>query len=145
MLIVSACLLGIDCRYNASHRLSPVLREKAQRERHIPVCPEQLGGLPTPRQSVSIQGGNGFDVLDRKCRICDQEGNDLTEQLIRGAFETLKIARLLGIEKAILKEKSPSCGVQFTTSHQELIPGPGVTAALLLREGIEVISDESCK
>jgi uncharacterized protein YbbK (DUF523 family) len=77
--------------------------------------------------------------------VCDQGGNDLAAQLIRGAFETLKIAKLLGIRKAILKERSPSCGVQFTTSHQELIQGPGVTAALLLREGIEVISDESLK
>jgi uncharacterized protein YbbK (DUF523 family) len=145
VLIVSACLLGIDCRYDASSRLNPLLREKAQREGYIPVCPEQLGGLPTPRQAVFIQGGNGFDVLDGKCKVCDQGGNDLAAQLIRGAFEALKIAKLLGIRKAILKETSPSCGVQFTTSHQELIQGPGVTAALLLREGIEVISDESLK
>ena len=145
MLIVSACLLGIDCRYDAFSRLNPLLREKAQREGYIPICPEQLGGLPTPRQAVFIQGGNGFDVLDGKCKVCDQAGNDLTAQLIRGAFETLKIAKLLVIRKAILKERSPSCAVQFTTSHQELIQGPGVTAALLLREGIEVISDESLK
>jgi uncharacterized protein YbbK (DUF523 family) len=145
VLIVSACLLGIDCRYDASSCLNPLLREKARREGYIPVCPEQLGGLPTPRPSVFIQGGNGFDVLDGKCRVCDQGGNDLTEQLIRGAFETFKIARLLGTRKAILKEKSPSCGVQFTTSDQELIQGPGVTAALFLRERIEIISDKSCK
>jgi len=142
VLIVSACLLGINCRFDGSHRLNIPLRKKAQKEGCIPICPEQLGGLPTPRKSVFICGGSGYEVLDGKCRVVDLESNDLTNQLLRGAIESLNIAKLFGIKKAILKEKSPSCGVNLTTSNQQVIPGSGVTAALFTREGIEVISDE---
>lgn len=142
MLIVSACLLGVNCRFDGSHKLNHILREKAQGEGYIPICPEQLGGLPTPRKSCFIHGGNGLDVIDGRCQVVDSEGNDLTKQLMNGAIESLKIAKSMGITRAILKERSPSCGVTFTTSNQQVIKGPGVTTALFLREGIEVISDE---
>jgi uncharacterized protein YbbK (DUF523 family) len=145
VLIVSACLLGINCRFDGSHRLNPLLLKKAQIEGYIPVCPEQLGGLPIPRKPISICGGNGFDVLDGKCQVCNLQGKDLTANLISGSSEAVKIAKLMGIKKAIFKERSPSCGVNFTTSHQQVISGPGVTTALFIREGIEVVSDESLR
>lgn len=111
----------------------------------IPVCPEQLGGLTTPRLPAEIKDGGGQDVLDGLARVVDKEGTDVTDQFIKGAYETLKLARLLGARKAILKEKSPSCGpgkIYDGNFKGNLIDGSGVTAALLRSNGIEVSSEE---
>lgn len=143
MLIVSACLLGVNSRFDGTSRLNRRLSEEARAQGCIPICPEQLGGLATPRRAIFLLGGNGFDLLDRKCRAFDLDGNDMTAHLISGAGESLKIARILGITGAILKEKSPSCGVHFTASQGRVIGGPGVTAALFIREGMEVVCSEA--
>ena len=81
----------------------------AKKETLIPVCPEQLGGLPTPRKPAEGKA-SGNDILDKKNKVVNNEGQDLTEEFIRGAEETLKIAKLFNITEAILKQKSPSCG-----------------------------------
>ena len=136
-LIVSACLLGLKTRYDGEGAFS---EEVAKRTGvlMIPVCPEQLGGLPTPRRKAEITGGGGAEVLDGRARVLDSIGTDLSERFILGAEEVLKIALLIGAKKALLKEKSPSCGVAFIKKHNALTNGMGVLTALLKREGIEV-------
>ena len=111
----------------------------------MPVCPEQLGGLKTPRAPQEIQGGTGEDVLNRKCKVININGEDVTQEFINGAEETLKIVRLFHIEEFIGKSKSPSCGcgqIYDGTFSRKLIDGDGVTTALLKRDGISVITEE---
>lgn len=103
-----------------------------------PVCPEQLGGLSTPRPVAEIKGGDGNDVLDEKARVITIYGDDISAKIIKGAQEVMKLARMIGAKEAVLKEKSPSCGVAMIYRNGELISGIGVCAALLKREGIEV-------
>ncbi|OPJ55172.1 DUF523 domain-containing protein [Alkalithermobacter paradoxus] len=144
MILVSACLLGVDCKYNGKnnedHKVIDYLKDK----QFVLVCPEQLGGLTTPRVPSEIVEGCGEAVLDRKARVIDKEGKDVTKNFIKGAYETLKIARLLNCSEAILKEKSPSCGTTIIydgTFNNNLKQGLGVTAAILKREGINLKSE----
>lgn len=148
MVIVSACLAGIHCKYSGRHSACAGVVEMMQRGEAIPVCPEQLGGCMTPRPVVEIRGGTGADVLDGKCRVMRKDGEDATEAFVRGAEEVLMIARLCGAQKAILKARSPSCGcgkIYDGTFSGKLIDGNGVTAELLLRHGIRVTSEEELK
>jgi uncharacterized protein YbbK (DUF523 family) len=101
-----------------------------------------MGGLTTPRQPSEIIGGDGDDVLDGRARVVDAEGKDVTAQFIKGAMEGLAIAKRIDVKKAIMKEKSPSCGVHRIYRNGILVSGKGVLTALLMREGIEVISNE---
>jgi uncharacterized protein YbbK (DUF523 family) len=145
MLVVSACLLGIGCRYDGDSSPNPQLLEAFSRGEVIPVCPEQLGGMPTPRVPSEIRGGNGFDVIDGRCPVVDRDGNDRTGAFLRGAREVLRICQLCGLRRAVLKERSPSCGtfeIADGTFSGRTRAGMGVTAALLSREGIIVSSDE---
>jgi uncharacterized protein YbbK (DUF523 family) len=139
-VLVSACMLGVHCRYDASTNPSADLCQALSGIQIIPVCPEQLGGLATPRAPAHLVGGSGEDVLDGRARVVTDAGVDVTEQYLRGAYETLRIARLFGVRRAILKERSPSCGCLLVHRDGALQAGSGVTAALLLREGIEVES-----
>lgn len=148
MLIVSACLAGINCRYNGSNDINKEIEQMVSRGIAIPVCPEQLGGCATPRPAVEISGGTGADVLDGKCRVMNKNGEDVTNEFIKGAEEVLKIAKLAGVKKAILKSRSPSCGcgsIYDGTFNRLLISGNGVTSELLRRNGIEVITEENYK
>jgi uncharacterized protein YbbK (DUF523 family) len=144
--IVSACFAGVHCRFDQRHCLVEKIHELVQKGEAIPVCPEQLGGLSTPRNPAEIVGGDGDDVLDGKARVIDNQGNDVTEAFLRGAHEALRLAKAVGAKEAILKERSPSCGSNmiydgtFTGSKK---PGVGVTAALYRRHGIRVYSEES--
>ncbi len=142
--IVSACLAGFNCRYNGRDKENKLVRQLVGKGQAIPVCPEQIGGLSTPRPPAEIVNGAGLDVLERRARIINVKGEDVTEFFIRGAFQVLKLARITGCQKAILKEKSPSCAVKkiFDGSFKGVLrEGQGVTAALLSREGIEVVSE----
>ena len=98
--------------------------------RWIPICPEQLGGLPTPRTAADLIGGDGHDVLADRANVIDLKGRDVTSQFIHGANQCLAIARAQEITTALLKARSPSCG---------LSPKVGVTAALLAANGIKII------
>lgn len=145
MLLVSGCLLGIDCKYNGKNNRHDALMAYLAGKKFVIVCPEQLGGLPTPRPPAEICGGDGRDVLKGKARVISREKKDVTENFIKGAWETLRIARLLGIKKAIFKERSPSCGsreIYDGTFSGRVVAGCGVTTALLREKGIKVYSDD---
>jgi uncharacterized protein YbbK (DUF523 family) len=109
----------------------------------IPVCPEQLGGLGTPREPMQILGGRGSEVLDGKAKVTTRRGGDVTKNLVRGAEEVLKIVRSLDVKGAILKSRSPSCGCGKIHDglSSRLVEGDGVTTALLKRSGIWVITE----
>ena len=142
MIIVSACLLGTKCRYDGESRSNETVLSMIPGEILIPVCPEQLGGLSTPRPPSEIVGGDGRDVLNGTARVIDKEGSDVTASFIRGAREALKIARLLNITRAVMKERSPSCGAFHIMRNGERVEGPGVASALFVQNGIEVVSSE---
>ncbi|MBA7597415.1 NAD(P)H-hydrate epimerase [subsurface metagenome] len=143
--LVSACLLGVNCRYDGQNNLNEKVMRLVEKEVLIPVCPEQLGGLRTPREPMRIIGGGGSEVLDGKARVINRSNKDVTENLVRGAEETLKVAKSSGVREAILKARSPSCGcgkIHSGTSPDRLVEGDGVTAALLKRSGIRVITED---
>lgn len=133
-ILVSACLLGTPCRYNGKGVLDPQV-EALMREHHlVPVCPEILGGLATPRTPAERVGD----------RVRTEDGTDVTAAYERGAKEALRLARLFGCQAAVLKEKSPSCGagqIYDGTFTRKLIPGNGVCAQMLLDAGIKVYGE----
>jgi uncharacterized protein YbbK (DUF523 family) len=147
MKLISTCLLGIGCSWSGDNKYSNNRAIKLSRfEILIPICPEQLGGLTTPRAPQEIQGGSGEDVLSGKCRVINTNGEDVTREFIRGAEETLKIARLLNISEFIAKSTIPSCGcgqIYDGSFSGRLVSGDGVTTALLKVNGIRVIQEES--
>src|SRR6056297_4006312 len=138
MILVSACLMGIDCKYNGGNNKIEILNELLKDETLIPVCPEQLGGLKTPRNPSEII------MIDGNQHVVDKKGNDVTLQFIKGAEETLKIAKIYSIKKAILKSRSPSCGskkVYDGTFSGNLVEGEGITAAFLRSNNIKVFNE----
>lgn len=135
-ILVSACLLGLRCRYNAEPVTSERVLALAETHTLIPVCPEQLGGLPTPRPPAERLGE----------RVVSNDGTDVTSAFVRGAEETLLLARTLGCKTAILKARSPSCGhgrIYDGSFTGKLIPGSGVTAELLAKNGIRVFTEDA--
>ncbi|MBC8204478.1 DUF523 domain-containing protein [bacterium] len=139
-MLVSACLLGLRCRYDGKI-LGIDISEQYPGCCLIPVCPEQLGGLPTPREPSEIAGGDGGDVLQDRASVMGKEtGTDYAENFIRGAYETLKAGGISGCRKAVLKADSPSCGYKRIYCKGKLIEGSGVTAALLAQNGFEIIT-----
>lgn len=133
-LLISACLLGVRCRYDGESRAVQAAEALAERYQLIPVCPEQLGGLTTPRPPAER----------RAARVVAKDGRDVTEQYRRGAEETLRLAQLFGCEAAVLKERSPSCGagaIYDGTFSGTLCEGYGVCAQLLLENGIAVYGE----
>ena len=146
MKLISACLLGIRCTWSGDDKYkNDRVTGLSRVETLIPVCPEQLGGLATPRAPQEIQGGTGEDVLNGKCKVMNKNGEDITNQFIRGAEETLEIAKRLKAEEFIGNSKSPSCGcgqIYDGSFSGSLVSGDGVTTALLRRNGIRVISEE---
>jgi uncharacterized protein YbbK (DUF523 family) len=139
MILVSACLSGINCAWAGKDRLEPKIKDLVDKKLAMPVCPEVLGGRPIPRTKTEIRGGSGGDVLDGKAKIFDENGLDVTVQFLKGAYKALEIAKRHNIKEAILKSKSPSCGIGtiYDGSFKgNLIDGDGITAALLKREGI---------
>lgn len=110
MLLVSACLAGLNVRYDASNKLDETVRRLVAEGRAVMVCPEMLGGLTTPREPAEIVGGHGQDVLDGTARVMTQSGIDVTAAFLEGAYRTLEKAQSLKAAKVVLKEYSPSCG-----------------------------------
>lgn len=141
MRAVSACLLGQACRYDGTSLPESKQIHLDSQTPNIPLCPEQMGGLPTPRIPAQIHGGDGDDVLDGKARVINENGEDVTEFFLRGAHEALALCRSLGITELLLKSRSPSCGCGYIYQGQELVKGDGVTAALLKRSGLIVASN----
>ena len=131
-LLVSACLLGENCKYSGGNNYSPAAAALAERFELIHVCPEQLGGLPTPRVPAERVGD----------RVLTRDGADVTDAYRLGAEKTLETALANGVKRAALQERSPSCGcgaIYDGTFSGRLVPGDGVTAALLREHGIEII------
>lgn len=137
-IMISACLLGFDCKYNGGNNRMEDAAIAALRERFelIPVCPECCGGLPMPRTPSERLGD----------RVVSKTGADVSEQFKKGAWAALGLARHFGIKTAILKANSPSCGSgtiydgSFTGT---LVPGDGVTAELLKKHGIKVTDENA--
>jgi len=129
-VLISACFLGIPCRWHGrrAKRRDKLIEQLQKKYVLVPVCPEQLGGMPTPRTSETLQGGTGAQVLDEGWRIYAPEtGEDMTDYHIHGANITLEIARIVGASRAYLKGGSPSCDKD------------GITGEVLQRGGIKVI------
>lgn len=154
MKLCSACLLGINCKYDGKNNLDKAPKKLIKEFKEgnlIPICPEQLGGLSTPRERARIKGGNGYDVLKKKAKVITESKKDASKEFLRGAYEVLKIAKRLKIKEAILKQRSPSCGcgqIYKAVFNREgnflnkIIRGNGVTTALLKQNGIKVKSEE---
>lgn len=139
MILISACLAGMNCKYSGGNNLNEKVVELLKKGDAILVCPEQLGGLPTPRVGAEIK------VIDGKRYVFTKDGRDVTEEYERGAKEVLDLAKRINATKAILKSRSPSCGVNIIydgTFTKTIIEGDGVTTKLLRENGIEVISSD---
>ena len=137
-LLVSACLLGLHTRYDGEASPDPRVISLGERFCLIPVCPEQLGGLPTPRPPCELNAP-ADEVVEGRGKVLEvQSGVDRTREFLRGASETLALARLLGVRRALLKDGSPSCGVTYIKRGGQPVSGRGITTELLTREGIAV-------
>ena len=144
-VLVSACLAGVHSRYDGGSNSNKALIQRLQLEGClvIPVCPEQLGGLPTPRPAAEITSGDGRSVLDGESSVLTEDGTDVTQQYVRGAEEAVRIAALLGCTHAYLAEKSPSCGTHTLKRKGHTCEGQGVASVLLEAAGVVVIGIES--
>ena len=130
-LLISACLLGAACRYDGTAKLHPLAEELAKRHQLVPVCPEQLGGLPTPRPPAERRGD----------RVVTAAGEDVTAAYQKGAEEVLALCRRLDCQGAVLKERSPSCGsgeIYDGYFSDMLTRGDGVAAQTLKAHGIKI-------
>jgi uncharacterized protein YbbK (DUF523 family) len=144
-ILVSACLQGTCCNHEGRASSRPRVGRLAEYARLVPICPEVVGGLTTPRPAAEISGGDGADVLDGTARVRTAAGDDVTAAYMRGAAAAVELARATGATRAVLKARSPSCGtvdVYDGTFTRSLHAGSGVTAAALRAAGIEVVSDE---
>ena len=134
-ILVSACLLGAGCKYSGGDNADPRVIALKERFELVPVCPEQLGGLPTPRPCAERVGD----------RVMTETGMEVTPQFQKGAEETLRLAKLLDCQAALLKSRSPSCGsieiYDGSFSHRRVL-GQGVTAEKLVHTGIPVFDEE---
>ena len=137
--IISACLMGFNCRYNSKSKICKYLDIYLKKHTLIPLCPEQLGGLPTPREKAEIEYGDGFYVINGKSKVLTKSGIDVTDNFIKGANEVLSFVKNHGIKLAYFQDKSPSCGVNKIYTNGILTNGVGVTTALLLENSIEVL------
>jgi uncharacterized protein YbbK (DUF523 family) len=147
-VLVSACLAGRECRYDGSSNHDALVARLLASGRAVLACPEVDGGLGTPRPPAEIVGGDGDDVLDGRARVVTRAGADVTSAYIAGAHRALRTAVRAGATFAVLKAKSPSCGasgVYDGTFSRTLTDGEGVTAALLRRNGIRVITEEELR
>lgn len=134
-LLISACLIGENCKYNGSNNLIDKLDFLKEKYILIPVCPEQLGGLSTPRVPSEIKDGNVFNAI----------GEDVTNAFLKGAKAALRIAEDNNCKFGLLKERSPSCGVNFIYNgdfNGKCIKGTGITAKLLRNAGMNIFSEE---
>ena len=133
-ILVSACLMGVGCRYDGKSNQLPQLEQLMKQHTCIPVCPEIFGGLPTPRVPAERQSS----------KIMTQDGQDVTQQFVRGTAEVLRLADLYHCKAALLKERSPSCGcgqIYDGTFTKTLTEGDGLTAEMLKRKGIAVYGE----
>ncbi len=142
-VLVSACLCGRACRFDGGDKKTPDLLDALQREgvEIVAFCPEEEGGLGTPRPAAVIEGGDGEDVLDGNARVVTRDGGrDVTGAYLEGARRAAERAAQSGCSVAYLKERSPSCGCALVHTSTGLVRGCGVTTAMLRRVGVAPVS-----
>ena len=147
-ILISACLAGINCTYNANNRLNPAVRNIFLSGNCLLVCPEVMGGLPTPRTPAEIVGGDGSDVLRKKARVITSCGKDVTREYLRGVSIALRLVKRYRVRNAILKANSPCCGtgqIYDGTFKRTLKKGDGIFASALIRRGVTVFSEKDLK
>lgn len=140
MIGISSCLCGINCKYNGKNNLDPIFLELVNKGLAVPICPEQLGGLTTPRVPAEITKD-----FKGNLQVITKNNVNVTNEYILGAERALKILKSLGINKVIFRRRSPSCGygeIYDGTFSGTITRGNGVTVDLFLKKGIEVITDE---
>ncbi|OQX88053.1 MAG: hypothetical protein B6D55_01360 [Candidatus Omnitrophica bacterium 4484_70.2] len=146
-ILISKCLLGINCRYDGTSSLDKTLLKLLKNYKLIAVCPEELGGLRKFRGPFEIKGKT-VDLFSGKAKVINREGKDVTRNFIKGAKIVLKIAQEKMIDFAILKSRSPSCGSQLIydgSFKKKLVKGKGVTSFLLENFGIKVLNEDEFK
>lgn len=144
-LLVSACLVGLNTKYDGGMNFCPNLESLREKAVLVPVCPEQLGGLPTPRPPAEIICADGYDVLSGQAQVLTDSGEDRTAAYLRGARGTRRLAEMVSAGAALFKALSPSCGNRqiYDGSFRKVLRcGPGVAAALLLASGLPVFNEE---
>jgi len=147
MILISACLCGVNCRYDGCVIENQPLKKLVELKKAIPLCPEVLGGRGVPRHPTEITGGTADDVLCGKAKIKDIKGGDVTKETLLGVLYVVAAVKRIGIKSAILKTKSPACGMGeiFDGSFSnKLINGNGVLTAALLKEGVTVYTEDNC-
>jgi uncharacterized protein YbbK (DUF523 family) len=132
-IVVSACLLGVRCNHRGGASPSPKALQLASEYRVVGVCPETVGGLPTPRPAAERRPDG---------RVVTFDGGDVTDAYERGAAATVELARITGARQAVLKARSPSCGCRQICVNDQLVDGEGVTAQALREAGVDVRSEE---
>lgn len=145
LIIISACLCGVNCKYNGKNNLKDGVEKLLKEGKVIPVCPEQLGGMETPREPHEIVNSTALEILRGKGKVLSETYKDSTDKFVKGAYETLKIAKALGVKEAILKSNSPSCGFGIIYDGNfsgKKIRGNGITAELLQKENIKIYNEE---
>lgn len=146
MILVSSCLLGIHSKYDGSlSNINNLLMKYVGTGKFLPICPEQIGGLSTPRFPSETIGGTGEDVINNNASVINDHGQDVTDEFVKGAEQVLYMAQHMSVTSAILKERSPSCGshkVYDGNFNGTVKDGMGVTCALLKQNGIPVYSEE---
>lgn len=141
-VLVSACLLGRSCRYDGASKPSPAVQHFLRGTSISPVCPEELGGLGTPRPPAELYEGDGAAVLCGEARVLRAaDRHDVTEQFVLGALRARQARP--EAQLAVLKAGSPSCGAGFTSINGQRVPGDGVFAALLRAQGVSLLTEES--
>jgi uncharacterized protein YbbK (DUF523 family) len=145
MILVSACLLGLRCRYNECNNTDQLVLDLREKYILIPVCPEQLGGMQTPRPPSFFIKGDGLQTLEGIDNLINDRNENVSSHFRKGSEEALKICRLFNIKTAILKENSPSCGTHQIYLKEKLTKGMGVTATILKFNGIRVMSENDIR
>lgn len=140
MILISSCLAGINCKYSGKNNFHSCFENLVNNGKAVPVCPEQLGGLTTPREPAEIRKDETGNL-----KVVTKTGTDVTKEYILGAERALSIAKALGITQAVFQSRSPSCGcgkIYDGTFSKNLIVGNGITAELFIKNGIKVFSSE---
>ena len=145
MILVSACLMGINCKYHGGNNINKDVIDYLKDKTYLAVCPETIGGLSVPRAPVELVGGGGEDFWQGKSQAKNKDGTDVSSQFTAGAKALLDICEKNTIELAIFKDGSPTCGnhlIYDGSFSSKKIPGNGVMSALLKNNGIKVISED---
>ncbi|MCD6527361.1 MAG: DUF523 domain-containing protein [Desulfuromonas sp.] len=143
-ILVSACLLGLNTRYDGQEKANAEVLQLIQRHKltAIPICPEQLAGFSTPRSACEFSNGIGIDVINGHGTLHNTDQIDVSAEFVHGATQALNVAKICQCTLALLKERSPSCGVHTVYRNKKQVAGQGVTAALFNQQAITLFSEE---